>query len=50
MIDAVILTHAIWAFLAVIVATPIAISAYRNPDRKVFGVPQGDVEQTDELF
>lgn len=36
--------------MAVTVAVPIAISAYRNPDRRLFGVTAGDQELTGQVF
>lgn len=34
MLDALLLSHAILAAAAAVVATPIAIAAYRHPERR----------------
>lgn len=45
-----VVVHAVLAALAVLVALPIAVAAYRRDDRKVFGVTYGDAELTDQVF
>lgn len=47
---ALVAVHAALAALFVIPAIPIAVAAYRHPDRRKFGVTYEDAALTDEVF
>lgn len=49
MFDAILLTHAILAALAALVAAPIAFAAYHDPARGALGAV-GSGELTEQVF